>query len=74
MRQAQYTLEKEKGYETLCMELAFFQDFLLHFNIKASKSSITHGRGTRFWQLAKKDIPSFENNSASFKNRDKGKS
>ena len=50
--------------------LTFFQDFLLHFTLKASKSSITHGRGIRFWQLAKNDIPSLEKTSTSFIKRD----
>lgn len=53
------------------MELTFFQDFLVHFSLKESKSSITQGRGTRFWQLARKDIPSFEKTSASFKKQKK---
>lgn len=52
-------------------ELAFFQAFLAHFEMKVSKSSITQGLGTIFWQLAKKDIPSLENNSASFMKQEK---
>lgn len=55
----------------ILVQLAFFQDFLPHFKMKASKSSMTQGRGTIFWQLAKNDIPSLENNSASFKNKKK---
>lgn len=55
------------------IRLTFFQDFLIHFILNISKSSITQGRGTRFWQLAKKDIPSFAKTSASFKNYEKTK-
>lgn len=47
--------------------ITFFQDFLLHFTLKASKSSMTQGRDTRFWQLAKKDMPSLAKTSASYK-------
>jgi hypothetical protein len=49
------------------MILAFFQDFLLHLIFKVSRSSITHGRGRRFSQVAENDIPSLEKASASFK-------
>jgi hypothetical protein len=71
--------EKEIDYDTtlgqntsaniVCynMILAFFQDFLLHPIFKVSRSSIIHGRGRRFSQVAENDIPSLEKASASFK-------
>lgn len=34
--------------ERIMAGLAFFQDFLAHFAMKVSKSSITQGRGTIF--------------------------
>lgn len=54
-------------------KLTFFHNFLPHLDMKLSRSSITQGRGTRFWQLAWKDMPSFANSSASFKIRWKRK-
>jgi hypothetical protein len=49
------------------MTLAFFQDFLLQLIFKVSRSSIIHGRGWRFSQVAENDIPpTLEKASASF--------
>jgi hypothetical protein len=38
-----------------------------HLLTNPSRSSITQGWGTRFWQLAKNDMPSLAKTSASFK-------
>ena len=49
------------------IKFTFSQDFFVHLLLNASRSSITQGRDKRFWQLAKKDIPSLAKTSASFK-------
>lgn len=53
--------EQNKG-----VRVTFFQRFLNQLDWKLSKSSMTHGLGTKFWEVAKKDKPSLENTSASF--------